>query len=173
MGRLKLNRKPGGIRGPLPPPFERCDWEIERRPSDDWMDINREAFNRGEIEPGDVDMYVGVNLYGYHVVPKDNLPPSQWPQGRTLLLTVQEVPFVSFRAECLQDMDRRNAPKEQEPENHRADLAEVAEKAIAAHRAAKVAPGEFAMTEDEAAEALAPVLPWWRRLWLWLSAVDR
>jgi hypothetical protein len=176
MGRFKLPRKAGGFRGPLPEPFERCELVIEKRPTDEWMELHGAELERGEIEPDDEDMYVGLNIYGFHVIPKANTPPSQWPQGRTLMLTLTEVPYVEFRAECLRDLDRRNAPAP-EPADHRAELLEVADKALEAARAAraandqapaKVAPGEFAMTEAQDATDVAaamPAMPWWRRLW--------
>lgn len=167
MGRLKLLRKAGGLRGPVPKePFERCEIIIEKRPGQDWMDlhqaeINAGAMDRGELVPDDADLYVGANLYGFYVIPRDNVPPSLWPQGRTLLLTLQEWPFVDFRAECLADIERQKGPAKDVPETaeeHKAELADIGAKALAAHRAAGTPPGTIVPFETPARA------PWWRRL---------
>lgn len=173
MGRLKLRRGAGGLRGAIPQdPFERCEIIIEKRPTDEWQALHREEIEAGvPVTPDDEDLFVGLNIYGYHVIPQRNVPPALWKQGKTLMLTLTEVPFTEFRAECIADIERQ-APAST-PEEHRAELGEVGDAALAAHRAAQN-QGAAPTATGQQGIAWADVkldgdeyvlrLPWWRRI---------
>lgn len=180
MGRLKLKRRANGLTGPNVPtePFERCEIIIEKRPTDDWLLLNKAALDRGDVvEPDDEDMFVGLNVYGFYVIPDALTPPSLWKQGRTLMLTLTEVSYVEWRAECLADIDRKRAPET--PEEHKAELGEIGDAAIAAHRAQRTegcacslahigaGPSPLIDRSDSYADRLDAYVsarPWWRRV---------
>lgn len=136
MGKLKLNRKPGGVRGPLPTePRIWCEFVLEKRPSDLWMQTHTKEIEADpNLVPPDEDMVVGINCYGYMAFPSDKLPPKLWKQGRKLLGTFHEFDYAEFRADCEQDI----ALQAQKPDDdHRAELARVGEMARKAAKASK------------------------------------
>jgi hypothetical protein len=163
MGRLKLKRKANGIAGPLPKEVIRCEIEIEKRHSDDWMALHRSELDAG-VEPAeatDDDMFVGVNIYGYLAIPNDKVPPKLWRQGRCLLLTLQELSYPDFRAECMADIERQDAPAP-EPIDHRAELGDIGAKALEAAKLSigTAKPGDMITLQDAVPPRTAP---WWKR----------
>lgn len=144
MGRLKLRRNKAGMSGPLPKEFIRCEMEVEKRPSDEWVAMHQAEIDRGEApEPEDDDMHVGLNCYMYLAIPNDKVPPNLWKQGRALLLTLTEVPYAEARAEAMADIARQDAPPPT-VEEHRADLADVGAKALALARENQCALPDYA-----------------------------
>lgn len=131
MGKLKLRRKPGGHRGPLPTePRHWADWALEKRPSDQWLVLHQAEIDAGATpEPGDEDMVVGLNLYGHLALPSDKVPPNLWKQGKVLLFTAWEGAYHDFRTAVDADIASQIAPTD-----HRAELAGVAAKALKAKR---------------------------------------
>lgn len=149
MGRIKLRRNAAKERGPFDEtPGIWLSWELEKRPTDEWQLLHADEIARGEQpEPADEDMFVGINVYGHMAFPKRNVAPKNYPRGRTLMLTLTEVAFTEFRAEIMADIERQKAPEE--PVDHRAELADIGARALAAVRAPKEPIGQAAIAPPE------------------------
>lgn len=149
MGRLKLPRRLNKMRGQLPDePRLWASVEVEKRPGDQWQALALAAEKAGEPfgEPDDEDMLVGINVYGHMALPSELLPPARWKKGRALIGTLAEIPLVEFRAAIEADIARQSAPPTDE---HKADLAEVGAKALAAARELPVAVPNNSEAEEK------------------------
>lgn len=132
MGRLKLKKKPNGLTGETPmEPRIWIEFQLEKRPSDQWMADHQTEINEGKApDPTDADMVAGINMYGFMAMPSRTVPVRLWKRGRQLIGTLHEIEYAQFKAACEADIADQLAGA---PGNHRLELGEVAAAALASH----------------------------------------
>jgi len=84
----------------LPPNPMMVTWEVEKRPTDEWL-----AENGADCPdlPPDEHMIVGINVYLHMGFPQVGVLPANWKRGRVLLCTWEEQPYHRLEAECRAD----------------------------------------------------------------------
>lgn len=97
----------------LPPNPMMLTWELDKRPTDEWIAEHGEDF---PDLPADEDMTVGVNLYAVMAFPAVGVLPANWKRGRSLLCTFQEMPYHQLEAFCREDAGLPAKPLKGAPE---------------------------------------------------------